>query len=76
MIVQKNNTRVTVDSTIKPLIMRHKFVKIAHDATEYCRENIEQTLKNHWFPHTREYEDKFIKYCTPCLYNKQSKIKA
>lgn len=67
--------RITVKGLlwVVPRGMRQQIVKLAHD--DKCHFAAEKTLQrlceHYWFPRMREYVQKYIACCIPCLYSKR-----
>lgn len=59
---------------VVPLGMRHRVVQAAHDDLGHFA--TEKTLKrlcdHYWFPRMRQYVERYIACCIPCLYNKRT----
>lgn len=59
---------------VVPRGMRHQIVRTAHDdlghfATE---KTLQRLCKQYWFPRMRQYVDRYIACCIPCLYGKRN----
>lgn len=58
---------------VVPKGMRQRIVKIAHDDFGHfgTEKTLQRLCKDYWFPRMREYIEKYISCCIPCLFTKR-----
>lgn len=57
---------------VVPKGFRNQVVRWAHDESGHfaCDKTLKKLTEKYWFPRMREYVEKYIASCIPCLYNK------
>lgn len=57
---------------VVPQGFRNQVVRWAHDDKGHyaCEKTLKKLCEKYWFPRMREYVEKYIASCIPCLYNK------